>query len=76
MKSNEKTSREIKEGNKDRFMMMISKNKAKKHLKKFHITAIMKRTTTYTNKKTGKINKYKEEDHSRVLKGHDTLTDY
>ena len=35
----------------------------------------MKRTITYTNKKSVKINKYKEEDHSRVLKGHDTLTD-
>ena len=75
LKSNEKTSREIKEGNEDKFMMMISKNKTKKPLEKFHITAIMKRTITYTNKKSGKINQYKEEDHSRVLKGHDTLTD-
>ena len=75
LKSNEKTSREIKEGKEDKFMMMISKNKTKKPLEKFHITAIMKRTITYTNKKSGKINQYKEEDHSRVLKGHDTLTD-
>ena len=56
-------------------MMMINKNKTKKPLEKFHITAIMKRTITYTHKKTGKTNKYNEEDHSRVLKGHDTLTD-
>ena len=75
LKSNEKTSREIKEGKEDKFMMMISKNKTKKPLEKFHLTAVMKRSITYTHKKTGKINKYKEEDHSRVLKGHDTLTD-
>ncbi len=32
MKSNEKTSREIKEGKEDKFMMMIrSKNKTKNH---------------------------------------------
>jgi len=54
---------------------MISNNKTKKPLEKFHLTAVLKRTITYTHKKTGKINKYKEEDHSRVLKGHDTLTD-
>jgi 1,2-phenylacetyl-CoA epoxidase PaaB subunit len=75
LKSNEKTSREIKEGKEDKFMMMISKNKTKKPLEKFHLTAVMKRSITYTHKKTGKINKYNEEDHSRVLKGHDTLTD-
>ena len=76
MKSNEKTSREIKEGKEDKFMMMIrSKNKTQKPLEKFHITAIIKRTITYTHKKTGKIDKYNEEDHSRVLKGHDVLTD-
>jgi hypothetical protein len=56
-------------------MMIHSKNKTKKPHEKFHLTAIMKRTITYTNKKSGKINKYKEEYHSRVLKGHDTLTD-
>jgi hypothetical protein len=76
LKSNVKTTREINEGKEDKFMMMIhSKNKTKKPLEKFHLTAIMKRTITYTNKKTGKINKYNEEDHSRVLKGHDILTD-
>ncbi len=75
MKSNEKTSREIKEGKENKFMMMISKNKTKKPLEKFHLAAIMKRTITYTNKKPGKIYKYNEEDHSRVLKGHDTLKD-
>ena len=75
LKSNEKTKREINEGKEDKFMMMISKNKTKKPLEKFHLTAVLKRTITYTNKKTGKINKYNEEDHSRLLKGHDTLTD-
>ncbi len=53
--------------------MMISKNKTKKPIEKFHLTAVLKRIITYTHKKTGKINKYKEEDHSRVLIGHDTL---
>ena len=33
----------------------------KKPLEKFHLTAVMKRSITYTHKKTGKINKYKEE---------------
>ncbi len=50
MKSNEKSSREIKEGKEDKFMMMISRNKTKKPLEKFHLTAIMKRTITYTHK--------------------------
>ena len=75
LKTNEKTSREIKEGKEDKFMTLMSKNKNKKPLEKFHLTAVLKRTITYTNKKSGKINKYNEEDHSRVLKGHDTLTD-
>ena len=76
LKSNVKTTREINEGKEDKFMMMIhSKNKTKKPLEKFHLTAIMKRTITYTHKKTGKINKYNEEDHSRILLGHDTLND-
>ncbi len=35
----------------------------------------MKRTITYTNKKSGNMYKYNEEDHSEVLKGHDTSTD-
>ena len=60
LKSNEKTSREIKEGNEDKFMTMISKNKTKKPLEKFHLTAVMKRSITYTHKKSGKINKYKK----------------
>jgi hypothetical protein len=55
MKSNEKTSREIKEGKEDKFMMLMSKNKTKKPLEKFHLTAIMKRTITYTHKKQVKI---------------------
>ena len=77
MKSNEKTSREIKEGKEDKFMMMIkSKTKTQKPLEKFHLTAIIKRTIHYHDKKTGNIKySYKEEDHSRLLTGHDTLTD-
>ncbi len=52
MKTNEKTSREIKEGKEDKFMMMIrSTNKTKKPLEKFHITAIIKRTIHYHDKK-------------------------
>jgi 1,2-phenylacetyl-CoA epoxidase PaaB subunit len=54
MKSNEKTSREIKEGKEDKFMMMI-KSKSKKSLEKFHITAIIKRTITYTHQKQVKL---------------------
>ncbi len=72
LKSNEKTSREIKEGKENKFMMMISNKKTKKPLEKFYITAVMKRTITSTNKKSGKINKYNEKDHSRLIKGHDT----
>ena len=76
LKTNVKTTREINEGKEDKFMMIIhSRNKTKKLLEKFHPTAVMKRTITYTHKKSGKINKYNEEDHVRVLKGHDTLTD-
>ncbi len=56
-------------------MAIISKNKTKKPYEKFHMTAVMKRTITYTNQKSGKINRYNEEDHSRLLKGHDVLTD-
>ncbi len=39
-------------------MMLMSKNKNKKTLEKFHLTAIIKRTITYTNTKNGKITKY------------------
>ncbi len=53
LKTNEKSSREIKKGKEDKFMMLMSKNKTKKPLEKFHLTAIMKRTTTYTHKKNG-----------------------
>ena len=56
LKSNVKTTREINEGKEDKFMMMIhSKNTTKKPLEKFHLTAIMKRTITYTNKKQVKL---------------------
>jgi len=75
LKTNERTTREKKEGKEDKFMMLMSKNKNKKSLEKFHLTAIIKRTITYTNKKNGRINKYDEENHSRLLVGHDKLTD-
>jgi hypothetical protein len=35
----------------------------------------MKRTITYIDHKSGKINTFKEGNNSRLLKGHDTLTD-
>ena len=75
LKTNEKTTREKKEGKEDKFMMIMSKNKIKKPLEKFHLAAVIKRTITYTNKKNGRVNKYDEENHSRLLKGHDVLTD-
>ena len=75
LKTKERTTREINEGKEDKLMAIISKNKTKKPYEKFHMTAVMKLTITYTNKKSGKINRYNEEDHSRLLKGHDVLTD-
>ena len=76
LKSNEKTSREIKEGNEDKFMMMISKNKTKKPLEKFHLTATLDRSIHYPDKKSGNIKySYKEKDHSKPFRGQDKLTD-
>jgi hypothetical protein len=76
MKSNEKIKRESNEGKEDKFMMMIrSKNKNKKPLQTYHLTAIIKRSIHYQNKQTGKVSVYKEEDHSRLVDGHDRLTD-
>jgi len=74
LKTNERTTREKKEGKEDKFMMLMSKKKTKKPLEKFHLTAVIKRTIMY-DKKTGKTYKYKEEEHSRQLLGHDKLTD-
>ena len=74
LKTNERTTREKKEGKEDKFMMLMKKNKTKKSLEKFHLTAIIKRTIIY-DKKSGKTYKYKEEEHSRKLIGHDKLTD-
>ncbi len=74
LKTNERTTREKKEGKEDKFMMLMSKNKTKKPLEKFHLTAVIKRAIIY-DKKSGKPYKYKEEDHSRQLLGHDKLTD-
>jgi hypothetical protein len=76
MKSNEKIKREKKEGKEDKFMMMIrSKNKNKKPLQTYHLTAIIKRSIHYPDRKTGNVRIYREEDHSRLIDGHDTLTD-
>jgi len=72
---NERLNRQKEQGKEDKFMMMITKNKNKKNLEKYHLNAIIKRSILYTNTKTGKSKMYKEEDHSRVLKGHDMLTD-
>ncbi len=76
MKSNEKTSREINEGKKDKFMMIIRHKKTKKPLEKFHLIAIINRSINYPDKKTGNV-KYscKEKHHERQLQGHDKLTD-
>jgi 1,2-phenylacetyl-CoA epoxidase PaaB subunit len=61
LKSNEKTSREIKEGKEDKFMMMIRHKKTKKPLEKFHLTAIIDRSINYPDKKTGNVKyTYKE----------------
>ena len=68
LKSEEKEKRSP-----DKFMMMI-KNKEKK-LHRYHLTIQIRRKITYTNKKTGKINKYKEEDHNKKIVGHDNLID-
>ena len=68
LKSEEKEKRSP-----DKFIMMI-KNKAKK-LHRYHLTVKINRKITYTNKKTGKINKYKEEDHNKKIVGHDNLID-
>ncbi len=75
LKLNERLNRQKEQGKEDKFMMMITKNKNKKNLEKYHLNAIIKRSILYTNTKTGKSKMYKEEDHSRLLKGHDMLTD-
>ncbi len=54
---------------------MIQHKKTKKPLEKYYLTAIIERSIRYPNKKTGNVKIYKEEDHSRLLIGHDTLTD-
>ena len=74
LKTNERTTREKKEGKEDKFMTLMRKNKNKKSLEKFHLTAIIKRTLTYT-KDNGKIYKYDEENHKHLMPGHDKLTD-
>jgi hypothetical protein len=55
-------------------MTLMSKNKNKKTLEKFHLTAIIKRTIIYT-KDHGKMYKYDEENHKNLMSGHDKLTD-
>jgi len=76
LKTNEKTTRETKEGKEDKFLMMIRHKKTKKTLEKFHLTAIIDRSIHYADKNTGNVKySYKEKDHSRSLNGHDRLTD-
>jgi hypothetical protein len=51
LKTNERTTREKDEGKEDKFMMIMSKNKTKILLEKFHLTPIIERSVTYANKK-------------------------
>jgi hypothetical protein len=75
-KTNEKSSRETKEGQEDKFMMMIRHKKTNKTLEKFHLTAIIDRSIRYPDKNTGNVKySYKETDHSRWLHGHARLSD-
>ena len=76
LKTKERTTRETKEGKEDKFMMIMAKKNTKKHVEKFHLTAIIDRNMIYPDKETG-IAKYiyTEKEHSRLLKGHDNLTD-
>jgi len=75
LKTKERTTRETKEGKEDKFMMIMAKKNTKKTMHKYHLTAIIDRNITYTSKKSGKVNVYTEKEHSRLLKGHDKLTD-
>ena len=69
-----KTVRETKDEKLEKLMTI--KQKTKKPLEKFHLTAVINRTIHYPDKKTGIIKySYKEEDHVRPLTGHDTLYD-
>ena len=75
LKTKERTTRETKEGKEDKFMMIMAKKNTKKTLHKYHFIAIIDRNITYTDKKSGKVDVYTEKEHSRLLKGHDKLTD-
>ena len=75
MKKQEKTIRETKQEKLAKLLTIVAKkNKQDKHDKlpdrTFHITAVVKRSITYT-KKNGKQHSYKEEEHNKVLRGSD-----
>ncbi len=74
MKKQEQTTKETKDQKLDKLMTISSHKKIKEQLKQFHLTADIKISITYTHKKIGKVNKYNEVDHTRVLKGHDKLS--
>jgi hypothetical protein len=75
IKKDEKTVRETKDEKLEKLMTI--KQKTKLPLKKFHLTAIIDRTITYIDKRTGQLKQtYKEDDHIRPFqKGQDTLHD-
>ena len=79
MKTNERITRQGQEETVETMLRKKHpkqpKTKTKKPLEKYHLSALIDRTITYTNKKSGKINTYAEAEHSRLLKGHDKLTD-
>ena len=76
LKTKERTTRETKEGKEDKFMMIMAKKNTKKTINKYHLTAIIDRNITYHDKETGATKYiYTEKEHSRLLKGHDKLTD-
>ena len=80
LKKQEKTVRETKAERLNRLFTIVSKENKKQEfkklpIKKFHLTAHIKRTITYINKKSGKQNKYHEADHTRQMHGHDNLID-
>ena len=76
LKTKERTTRETKEGKEDKFMMIMAKKNTKKTINRYHLTAIIDRNITYHDKKTGATKYiYTEKEHSRLIKGHDKLTD-
>ncbi len=77
LKSYEKNRRETNEGKADKFMMMVhSKNIPKKATCKVPLNCYYQKDPFIIQiKKEGNVRIYKEEVHSRLIYGHDTLTD-